>query len=102
MDTPKNYETFITLVEETDYPPTNWSNELCSLWWEAKGNWDKAHKCVDTKESPTANRIHAYLHRKEGDDWNASYWYHRANQLMPTTSLKEEFVQLVNDILENY
>ena len=102
MDYPKNYKSFIALVEATDCPPNSWSDELSSLWWEAKGNWRKAHNLIDAKESRTANRIHAYLHRKEGDDWNARYWYHRANQLMPNTSLEEEFITLVNDILENY
>jgi len=102
MDYPINYKTFLTLVQKTDHPPVNWSDELCSLWWEAKGNWDKAHNCIDTLETPVANRIHAYLHRKEGDDWNAGYWYGMANQLMPTTSLEEEFIQIVNDILGNH
>ena len=101
MDYPNNYEAFIALVEMTSLPPANWSNEASSLWWEAKGNWDKAHNYVDSIESLAGNRIHAYLHRKEGDSWNANYWYKRANQSMPTTSLEDEFIQLVNDILGN-
>jgi len=92
----------MTLVEETDHPPANWPDELSSLWWEAKGNWDKAHNYIDALETLTANRIHAYLHRKEGDSWNARYWYKRANQSVPKISLAEEFMQLVNDTLRNY
>ncbi|MBT8264081.1 MAG: hypothetical protein KJN75_01975 [Muriicola sp.] len=99
MDYPKNYKAFIALVEATDAPPKSWSDELCSLWWEAKGNWGKAHNLIDVKESPTANRIHAYLHRKEGDDWNAQYWYGRANQSFPKISLKKELEQLIKIVV---
>lgn len=99
MEYPKNHKTFFALVKESDKPPSNWPDELSSLWWEAKGHWDKAHECVDAKESPTANHIHAYLHRKEGDDWNARYWYKRANQSYPKISLKKELEQLINSVL---
>ncbi len=91
----------MALVERTEQPPANWSKEVSSLWWEAKGNWDKAHSCVDSIESLAGNRIHAYLHRKEGDSWNANYWYRRSNRAMPTISLEEEFIQIVNDTLGN-
>ena len=42
------------------------------------------------------DRLHAYLHRKEGDNWNANYWYKKAKTTLPNMSLKEEWVFLVN------
>ncbi len=42
----------------------------------ASGNWDAAHKIVQAHEDDTtACRIHAVLHKIEGDASNSRYWY---------------------------
>jgi hypothetical protein len=66
------------LAEES--PPEGWSAPLKALWWDAKGDCSKAHGLVDELESPEAMAVHAYLHRKEGAEWNADYWYRRAGR----------------------
>jgi hypothetical protein len=38
--------------------------------------------------------IHGYLHREEGDDGNASYWYSQVGQALPDNTLEEEFERL--------
>lgn len=76
-------------------PPANASVYLQSLWYDAKGDWDKAHSLIDHLSDKTACRVHAYLHRVEGDRWNANYWYTKAGETMPDVSLKEEWVMLV-------
>jgi hypothetical protein len=43
--------------------------------------------------------IHAYLHRKEGDRFNAGYWYRMAGRQFPVISLEEEQKQLVEYFL---
>jgi len=43
--------------------------------------------------------IHAYLHRKEGDKWNAGYWYNRAGKPFPDFSFEEELKVLVENNL---
>lgn len=48
-----------------------------AMEYDAQGKWEKAHKTVQTIENELAYRIHAYLHRKEGDLENANYWYQR-------------------------
>jgi len=53
---------------------------LTALWYDAKGNWDKAHTLIQDVEDKNASWIHAYLHRKEGDIFNADYWYGRAGK----------------------
>lgn len=68
---------------------------LISLWYDAKGDWNKAHELVQDLDTREAACIHAYLHRKEGDKSNASYWYHRANAKMPAYSLEQEWEELV-------
>lgn len=60
-------------------PSTSLDVALQALWWDAKGNWDRAHDCAQADEAdPRAAWAHAYLHRKEGDLGNAAYWYRRA------------------------
>jgi len=39
--------------------------------------------------------IHAYLHRKEGDDGNAAYWYRQAGKPISREQLDDEWRQLV-------
>ena len=46
------------------------------------------------------NWIHAYLHRKEGDKWNAGYWYRRANREYPKISLEEELNTIIAYLLK--
>lgn len=76
------------------------SNELIALWYDGNGNWEKAHDQVDHLTSKSASRIHAYLHRKEGDSWNADYWYRKAGEKRPETSLEEEWEELVQRFLK--
>jgi len=80
-------------------PPNDASVYLQSLWYDAKGDWNKAHSLVDHLSDKTGSRVHAYLHRVEGDKWNANYWYTRAGEPMPDISLKEEWTLLVQRLL---
>lgn len=57
---------------------------------ELNGDWDGAHRLVQDIPSREAARVHAYLHRIEGDLGNAQYWYSRAGESMPEVSLDEE------------
>ena len=44
-------------------------------------DWDGAHEIVQKDEDdPTSNWIHAVLHKIEGDEANARYWYRRSGQ----------------------
>jgi hypothetical protein len=61
-------------------PPEGLSPALEALWWDAKGDWTKAHEFAQLDEGPDGSWVHAYLHRKEGDLANAKYWYHRADR----------------------
>lgn len=72
-------------------PESSFSPELRALWYDYQGNWEQAHEEVDQLPGISAARIHAYLHRKEGDLWNADYWYRRAGEHRPNLSLDEEW-----------
>lgn len=71
------------------------SPQLKSLWYDGKGDWQKAHNEVDHLNDQASAWVHAYLHRKEGDTWNADYWYRRAGKTRPDISLDDEWEQLV-------
>lgn len=59
-----------------------------------EGQWQQAHDLVDGVNEVGASHIHAYLHRVEGDTFNANYWYNRAGKSLPDLSLSQEYKQL--------
>ena len=72
---------------------------LQALWYEAKGDWEKAHTVAQDVHTEDGSWVHAYLHRVEGDTGNARYWYQHANRKMPTGSLAEEWDAIVGTLL---
>jgi hypothetical protein len=86
-----------TLADEK--PPESLTPALAALWWDAKGDWDKAHACIDHGTSAQDMRVHAYLHRKEPDPANAAYWYGQTGRSTPGISLEAERDALLSDLL---
>lgn len=59
-------------------------------------NWEEAHEIAQSKEGhPDYDRVHALLHRIEGDEWNAKYWYKRCKLPFPSISTEEETEELL-------
>jgi hypothetical protein len=85
----------------SDAPPSGASLALQALWWDAKGDWDKAHECAQMQEDAQGNWVHAYLHRKEGDQDNAGYWYQRVGQPVARQPLAAEWEAIVSALLED-
>jgi hypothetical protein len=55
-----------------------------ALWWLKQGHfkmgkeWQKAHEiCQQDEGNPDYDMVHALVHRIEGDESNARYWYAR-------------------------
>ena len=80
-------------------PPAELGMALTGLWWDAKGDWTKAHESAQQDESPAGSWVHAYLHRKEGDASNAGYWYRQAGRTPSQASLEEEWVEIAAALL---
>ena len=91
-------EEFNTSLQHST-PPAGLNPLLLALWYDAKGDWHKSHAIIQDIESKEAALIHAYLHRKEGDLWNADYWYQRAGSKRPENTLKKEWENLVTTFL---
>jgi hypothetical protein len=79
-------------------PPPGLTPPLAALWWDAKGDWARAHEIVAADESEGA-WVHAYLHRKEGDAGNAAYWYRRAGHAPATAPLETEWAAIARTLL---
>jgi hypothetical protein len=80
-------------------PPDDLLEPLVALWWDAHGDWAKAHGLVDELETKDGMAVHAYLHRKEGAESNANYWYDRAGRTFHRDALSDEWQALVDALL---
>jgi hypothetical protein len=58
------------------------------------GDWHGAHRMVQVHYDRLSCLIHGYLHWDEGDLGNSAYWYHRAGEEVPKTTLPEELKRL--------
>lgn len=56
------------------------SDHFKALWYDLHNDWEAAHSIVQQMSDMHAMWIHAYLHRKEPDIWNAKYWYRKADK----------------------
>ena len=88
-----NFEEFKLSLSRKE-PPAEIGAALTGLWWDAKGDWGRAHEAAQADEGPDAAWVHAYLHRKEGDNSNAAYWYRRAGKSPARGSLGQEWEEI--------
>ncbi|RMG71753.1 MAG: hypothetical protein D6722_06400 [Bacteroidetes bacterium] len=80
-------------------PPAGLSPALQALWYAGRDDWDRAHDLAQDDPSRAGSWAHAYLHRLEGDAWNAGYWYRKARQPMAEGSLQDEWEAMVRSLL---
>jgi hypothetical protein len=81
-------------------PPAHLGAPLRALWLDARGQWDQAHAVAQEGGTQDGAWVHAYLHRKEGDESNAGYWYARAGRPMATGSLEAEWREIAAALLK--
>ena len=92
-------EEFKTSLSQQNVPE-DLSPALKSLWADGAGNWETAHHFVQDDDSAEAAWVHAYLHRKEGDEPNARYWYRRAGQSFYEGKLEDEWAHIAGALLK--
>jgi hypothetical protein len=83
----------------TNTAPNELSPALRALWLDRHGDWDGAHASVQEESDKQSAAVHAYLHRKEGDLWNARYWYTKAGRKPFSGSLEDEWEALLREFL---
>lgn len=72
---------------------------LHAMWHDAHGDWQRAHELAQAIETSDGAWVHAYLHRREGDEWNAGYWYRQAKRPVCTLPLDDEWITVVEELL---
>ena len=100
-----DYAAFRASLDNAE-PPADLSPPVKALWWLAKGElkqgdgWEKAHAIAQSNEGePSHDWVHALVHRIEGDDGNAAYWYRRADKPFAKGSSEDEWNQIVAELL---
>jgi len=81
-------------LRDAKAPPGGLSGPLIALWHLAKGDWKQAHALVMADDSAAAAWVHAHLHRVEGDESNAGYWYRRAGRPHSQAPLDAEWDEI--------
>lgn len=91
---------FKTTLQDSQ-PPSHFSDLQKGLWYAAKDDWKAAHNIAQAHEGEqNFDHLHAHLHRVEGDEWNAGYWYRRAGAPVPVNSTTEELETLIQKWLK--
>jgi len=97
---PKTYVDFEKSLELPKVPSV-WPDTLKAMWYDAKGDWEASHNIAQDMHNTLGSWLHAYLHRKEGDRFNAGYWYRLAGRPFPQSTLEEELKEIVLYLLEH-
>ena len=90
----------MTIAEFEAASGEKFEGALLALWWDGKGDWDKAHEVAQDIAGADGAWVHAYLHRKQGDLGNAAYWYRRAGKTVAVGELRVEWEGIVGEMLE--
>ena len=89
----------IQSTKNEEEPPASLPEALKALWWDKKGDWDRAHHISQTGYSTSGSWVHAYLHRVEGDLSNARFWYRRAEKRECSSELEAEWREISEHLL---
>lgn len=94
------FDEFVESTKAEPSPPHALSPALEALWWSRKGDWHKAHEICQDAGNSDGDWVHAHLHRVEGDEGNAAYWYSRAGREHPGNSTDQEWEQMTRQLIE--
>ena len=89
----------MTITEFNALEARELKGALLALWWDDKGDWEKAHEIAQDVAGADGVWVHAYLHRKEGDVGNAAYWYRVAGRRVATGDSRSEWEGIVAAML---
>ena len=77
----------------------NFSGALLALWWDGRGDWDKAHEVAQDVVGRDGAWVLAYLHRNVGVLGIGSFWYRLAGRAVATGDSKVEWDGIVGEML---
>lgn len=99
MSEQMSFADFMESAKSDATPPSPLGNALAALWHDWRGEWEVAHTLAQEAGGKDGAWVHAYLHRKEGDDANAGYWYRLAGRPAVQGNLTEEWQQIARALL---
>lgn len=73
---------------------------LAALRHPRHGAADLAHERVQAEADADAARVHACLHRPEGDPDHAACWYRRAGRPLATGAFEEEWMTIARTLTD--
>ena len=82
-------------------PPKGLAPAVEALWYAANGLWERAHEAAQKRDDAAGAWVHAYLHRVEGDEDNARYWYGRAGRPASSAPHAEEWEAMAKALLKD-
>ena len=94
-----SFADFVRSTQLDAAPPPGLSRALLAMWHDARGDADTAHALAQEAGGPDGAWVHAYLHRKEGDDGNATYWYEIADRPAGFGAAPAEWEKIVHALL---
>lgn len=94
-----SFADFLKSTATAATPPPGINGALHALWLDARGDWDAAHDAAQAADEADGAWVHAYLHRKEGDEMNAGYWYDRAGKPAASGDLRAEWEAIARALL---
>ncbi len=56
------FDEFRQSLTATTQPPPGLTHVLAGLWWDAKGDWKRAHDFAQQDEGVDGSWVHAYPH----------------------------------------
>jgi len=89
----------MTIAEFEAAGEVRWKGVLLALWLDGQDDWERAHAVAQDIEDSDGAWVHAYLHRKEGDEANATYWYRCAGRPMAKGAVRTEWEAMVLELL---
>ncbi len=86
---------------DADAPPAGLGKALQALWYEARGDWKRAHRLAQAQDDRNSAWVHAHLHRVEGKIARARGWYRSAGRSVSSAPPKKEWEEIVAAILRD-
>ena len=77
--------------------PHSLTPPLRAMWHDTNGDWESAHRIVQDDDSREAAWVHAYLHRREGDEETPVIGIRGPDVAADRGSLESEWEEIVGD-----
>jgi len=86
---------------DREEPPSFATPMLRAIWHGLRGDWDAAHELAQAQDDADGARVHAWLHRIDGDLENADYWYRRALQPSRRDDTRDEGLEIARALIRS-